>query len=172
MEILNQIGHLQHWGLTPAGHLLKHYPFASHPGRPLRLLVSGTADIRHILKTLCDLNESSPDQKPSIEIYLHETSKELLCRDLLFLHILHETTLNFEERIELYLDLYGNSMIKYPPFHPGNATPATSTPCARICSTSSTASSRSPPPSATSSASNCCASRSGTSSARSFSPGR
>ena len=113
MELVNQIGHIQHWGLTPACHLLAVYPFASHPPRPLRILISGTADIRHILKTLCDLNENPPAQKPSIEIYFHETNKELLCRALLFLHIIHETNLSLSERIELFLDLYGNAMIKY-----------------------------------------------------------
>ena len=56
MELITQIGHLQHWGLTPAVNILKHYPFTNHPNRPLRMLVSGCADIRHILKTLCDLN--------------------------------------------------------------------------------------------------------------------
>lgn len=87
------IGHMQHWGLTPAAHLLAAYPFSSHPARPLRLLISGTSDIRHLLKTLCDLNEYPPNEKPSIEIYIHETNKELLCRALLFLHIIHETSL-------------------------------------------------------------------------------
>ena len=66
MELISQIGHLQHWGLTPAANLLAHYPFANHPNRPLRILVSGCADIRHILKTICDLNEHPPTQKPTI----------------------------------------------------------------------------------------------------------
>ena len=87
------IGHLQHWGLTPAAHLLRYYPFESHPARPVRLLISGTSDIRHIMKTLCDLGENAPEPKPTIEIYLHETNKELLCRALLFLHIIQETEL-------------------------------------------------------------------------------
>jgi|688.fasta_scaffold614932_1 hypothetical protein len=26
MEIINQIGHLQHWGLSPATNFLSHYP--------------------------------------------------------------------------------------------------------------------------------------------------
>ena len=56
MELVNMIGHMQHWGLTPAANLLHHYPFPSHPERPLRILISGTSDIRHILKTLCDIN--------------------------------------------------------------------------------------------------------------------
>lgn len=30
----------------------------------------------------------------------------------MFLHILHEQNLNYDERIELFLDLYGNAMIK------------------------------------------------------------
>lgn len=124
MELINQIGHLQHWGLSPAQNLLKHVkaqPREEGGERPLRVLMSGVSDVRHILKTLCDIEveeaESKRQKFSRVEIYFHETNKELLCRCLLFLHVLHETSLNFEERIELFLDLYGNAMIKYSSIH-------------------------------------------------------
>ena len=74
--------------------------------------MSGCSDIRHLLKTICDIsNEGRKYAK--IEFYFHETNRELLARCLLLLHIIHETHLNFDERIELFLDLFGNAMIKY-----------------------------------------------------------
>jgi dynein assembly factor 3 len=48
----------------------------------------------------------------NIEVYFHETQKELLCRAFLFLHIIHEQNLNFDQRVELFLDLYGNTLVK------------------------------------------------------------
>jgi hypothetical protein len=72
--------------------------------------MSGCSDIRHILKTICDVCLDGKFNK--VEVYFHETQKELICRALLFLHIIHEANLNYEERIELFLDLYGNAKIK------------------------------------------------------------
>lgn len=88
--------------MSPAANVLQHYnkpPSAD----PIRILMSGCSDIRHILKTICDINakenEDSTKKYSKIEIYFHETNKELLSRCILFLHILHETSLNFDERI-------------------------------------------------------------------------
>ena len=101
MDIVNQIGHLQFWGLCPAQNLLKHY---SARQQSLKILISGCSDIRHVMKTVSDclLGENPPTE---LRFYLHETNKELLCRMLLQLHILHETTLNVDERTEVFLDL-------------------------------------------------------------------
>lgn len=65
----------------------------------MKVLLTGTCDIRHILKTLADIDIAQSPQPKKIEIYFHEIHKELLCRALLFLHIIHETQLNFEERV-------------------------------------------------------------------------
>lgn len=135
MEIVNQIGHVQFWGMSPACNLLELYPPTAE--KPVRILMSGCSDPRHILKTLCDVAQQKRNY-PSIEIYFHETNKELLSRCLLLLHVLHETALNFDERIELFLDLFGNAMIKYSLSHPGNVMLDTYTICERTCSTSST----------------------------------
>lgn len=63
-----------------------------------------------MLKTLCDVCLAG--KFSSVEVYFHETSKELICRALLLLHVLHEQNLNFDERVELFLDLYANALIK------------------------------------------------------------
>lgn len=76
----------------------------------MRVLLTGCSDIRHILKTLCDVCTLGTFK--NIEVYFHETNKELICRAMLLLHVLHEQNLNFEERVELFLDLYGNSLVK------------------------------------------------------------
>lgn len=133
MEIVNQIGHVQYWGLSPAANVLQHYEGEG----AVRVLLSGCSDVRHILKTLCDIAAQGRNFT-SVEVYFHETNKELLARSLLFLHILHETALSFDERIEIFLDLFGNAMIKYSPRHAGSVMPGTSTTCAKTCSTSST----------------------------------
>lgn len=81
------------------------------------------------MKTLAEsdiLRESKNWQSPiKLQIHFHEASKELLCRSILFLHILHENNLNFDERIELFLDLYANSKIKYFSLYLGKETPVT-----------------------------------------------
>jgi hypothetical protein len=41
--------------------------------------------------------------------------------------VLHETALNFDERIELFLDLFGNAMVKYALTHTEKGTPDTCT---------------------------------------------
>ena len=52
-----------------------------------------------------------PRENP-INIYLHEKDLECLCRALLLLTVICETQLSQRERMELFLDLYANSMIR------------------------------------------------------------
>ena len=107
MEVLNQIGHLQYWGISPAINFLRD---TDPTPEPVRVLMTGCSDIRHILKTVSDV--CTLHQFKTIEIYFHETQKEILCRLFLFLHVIHEQNLNFDERVELFLDLYGNTLVK------------------------------------------------------------
>jgi hypothetical protein len=56
MEIVNQMGHIQHWGISPAADLSAFE--TAHPApSPYRVLLSGCSDIRHILKTLSRLGD-------------------------------------------------------------------------------------------------------------------
>jgi hypothetical protein len=105
------MGHLQHWGLSPATNFLKHFP-EKEPSEPVKVLLTGTSDIRHLLKTLADIDIENTTCPTKIELYFHEVHKELLCRALLLLHVIHEVNLNFEERVELFVDLYANALLK------------------------------------------------------------
>ena len=62
MEIVNQIGHIQFWGISPAINVLQNFPLKQSE-EPIRVLLSGTSDIRHILKTLADISIKGADYK-------------------------------------------------------------------------------------------------------------
>lgn len=81
--------------------------------RDLNVLLSEVGDIRHIMKSLSDVLPTlrGPKEK-TINIYLHDKQYEVLARALLFLTLICETSLAKRERMELFLDLYGNCKIR------------------------------------------------------------
>lgn len=50
MEVINQIGHVQFWGMSPAMSFLAD---CTEPS--VKVLLTGCSDVRHILKTICDV---------------------------------------------------------------------------------------------------------------------
>lgn len=67
MEILESIGFTHFWGLSPALNVIdKEYEKDT-----LNVLLSGTSDLRHILKTLAD-NLEDPKNIKNINFYFHE----------------------------------------------------------------------------------------------------
>ena len=48
----------------------------------------------------------------TLNIYLHEKQLEVMARDLLFLTLICETSFAKRERMELFMDLYGNCKIR------------------------------------------------------------
>lgn len=48
----------------------------------------------------------------ALNIYLHEKQKENLCRALVFLTLMCEMQISMRERQEMFLDIYGNAMIR------------------------------------------------------------
>jgi len=132
------IGFVQFWGLSPARDLLgeegslgscsagsagaggaapsepKTSEEAAAPGG-YNILVSGGADIRHLLKTVTKLHEkttggSAPKKK--LTFYLHDAQAEVTARHVLFLQIVNNQRLTPRERAELFLSLYGNSLVR------------------------------------------------------------
>ena len=77
------------------------------------MLVSECADIRHILKSLADLLplKNGPRKHP-LNIYIHDKNLENLARALVFLTIVCESGYAKRERMELFLDLYANCLIR------------------------------------------------------------
>ncbi|KPI88011.1 hypothetical protein ABL78_2887 [Leptomonas seymouri] len=86
------------------------------------VLLAGACDIRHILRTLATLRASeaqaaapSTATPPTYHFYLYEPNLRLHCRHLFFLQWLLDSMFaleELEERVLMFLDVYGNSLMR------------------------------------------------------------
>ena len=109
------IGFVAFYGLTPCINWFEQsgIDFKNEDDRDINVLLSECADIRHILKSLADvLPLPNGPRQHSLNIYLHEKQFENLARALLFLTLVCETSLAKRERMELFMDLWGNCKIR------------------------------------------------------------
>ncbi|XP_046858961.1 dynein axonemal assembly factor 3-like isoform X2 [Xenia sp. Carnegie-2017] len=92
------------WGFSPALDLREE----CH----LNILLVGCGDCRHVLKTLAKTYKWKKDYQ--LHIYVVESNLELLARHLLLLGIAKESkeNLGLQEKCELFLELFGNSLIR------------------------------------------------------------
>lgn len=119
------LGFIQFHGFTPCIDFFKGTKFnlntpdnaenaANH--KELNVLLSECGDLRHILKTLCDAlplsNLAGGKRANRLNIWIHEKNLENLGRALLFLTLFCETGMSKRERLEIYLDLYANALIR------------------------------------------------------------
>ncbi|CAI2366251.1 unnamed protein product [Moneuplotes crassus] len=116
MEKIEALGFKSYYGLSPSINFFKPSPDialnVNDDSSELNILLSDCSDIRHILKSLSESLHPGTNRENPINIYIHETDPENLARDLLLLTIISETQLSFRERMELFTDLYGNTMIR------------------------------------------------------------
>lgn len=80
------------------------------PEDTVNVLISGGGDIRHIVKTLARKQGSVQGRR--LRFFLHESHHEVLARHLLFLQIINNKALPVRERMEAFLSLYGNSLVR------------------------------------------------------------
>jgi len=79
----------------------------------INILMSETGgDGRHIFKTICDILPMQTQRAHPINIYFHEKNKENLARIVLFMTLFCETGISQRERMEIYLDLFANTLIR------------------------------------------------------------
>jgi dynein assembly factor 3 len=92
------------WGFSPALDLAAVAPTPECSN----ILVVGSGDLRHVLMTLA--NSTKP-----LHFYVAESSLELLARHMLFLTLASEPLdqLGLQERSELFLELYGNTLVRH-----------------------------------------------------------
>lgn len=77
------------------------------------MLLSEVADIRHILHTLANaMPLANGERQHALNIYLHDKHLEVLARGLLFFTLICETSYAKRERMEYFMDLYGNSKLR------------------------------------------------------------
>ena len=109
----NVIGYVQFYGYTPSINMFSECNIDIEADeRELNFLVSETSDLRHVLKSISDLVPMKKARENKINIYLHEKEFGCLARDILFLTLICETSLSKRERMELFIDLYSNCLIR------------------------------------------------------------
>lgn len=105
-------GQIAWWGFSPSIDLIdymkKHE--VEHNGNEINVLMVGASDYRHLLNTLSQLYGF--DGK--INVYMAESSMENVARQMLMtkLALEDESDHNIQEKSEMFLELFGNSLIR------------------------------------------------------------
>ncbi|XP_017347855.1 dynein axonemal assembly factor 3 [Ictalurus punctatus] len=95
------------WGFGPARDLLE--AGMPRPQGELNVLLVGSGDPRHILKTISGLKDTD-----SLHVWVMENSMEVVARQLLLLYIALSApeSMGMQEKTEVFLELFGNSEIR------------------------------------------------------------
>ena len=117
MDILNSIGFVNFWGVTPCINLVETEEEQiknTSIKDPFNILISNSNDLRHFIYTIYKLfvsqKEKGIEHRP-INFYIHEDHLEILCRDLLFIHLITDRNKSIIERVEMLMELYGNTLL-------------------------------------------------------------
>ena len=106
------LGFTMYWGFTPAINFFANSPIDLKSDQEVNILLTQNGgDGRHLFKSLCDILPLEQRSKP-INIYVHEKFKENIARIILFLTLFCETGMAARERMEIYLDLFGNCLLR------------------------------------------------------------
>ncbi|XP_047233641.1 dynein axonemal assembly factor 3-like isoform X3 [Girardinichthys multiradiatus] len=95
------------WGFSPARNLLRLGPVKSDG--EINVLLVGSGDPRHILKTVVECPE-----KQNLHIWVVENSMEVVARQLLLLYLtlIQQEKMGINEKTEVFLELFGNTEIR------------------------------------------------------------
>eukprot|EP00898_Chlorokybus_atmophyticus_P001883 jgi/Chlat1/2696/Chrsp180S02869 len=117
----------QFWGYSPAldfrvlGGLLEGKGKKQEQEQEqLLVLQAGAGDCRHLLTTLCMTARHQPSNQHDdrlaisqrVVVYTHEDDVATLARQLLLISVATDTSLHARERVELFLELHGNCMLR------------------------------------------------------------
>lgn len=117
MDILNSIGFVNFWGVTPFINLFETESETvknTSIKEPVNILLSDSNDLRHLIYTIYKLFVSQKEEKIEyrpVNFYIHETHLENLCRDLLFIHLITDRNKSILERCEMLMEVYGNCLL-------------------------------------------------------------
>mmetsp|Transcript_93677 Transcript_93677/g.200974 ORF Transcript_93677/g.200974 Transcript_93677/m.200974 type:complete len:632 (-) Transcript_93677:38-1933(-) len=76
---------------------------------PVNILIAGGADVRHLLKTVAKRHQQ-PGRR--LRFFLHEKHHEVLARHMLLIQIMNNKAVSVRERMETFLSVYGNTLIR------------------------------------------------------------
>ena len=109
------------WGQTPALDLLQDVRSAETKGddgkpQEINVLLMGAGDVRHILRTVAVARRKAATGSvtPHIHFWVAERNVELLARQMLLLALAYAPSdqLGLQLKVEMFLELFGNSMIR------------------------------------------------------------
>ncbi|KAM3592636.1 uncharacterized protein V6R79_022597 [Siganus canaliculatus] len=94
------------WGFSPARDLLSMGPSRK---KEANILLVGSADPRHILKTVAGLQKDE-----CLHVWVIENNMEVVARQLLLLYLalMPQESMGINEKTEVFLELFGNSEIR------------------------------------------------------------
>ncbi|XP_056306343.1 LOW QUALITY PROTEIN: dynein axonemal assembly factor 3 [Danio aesculapii] len=97
------------WGFGPARDLLNTDTHRVRPHGELNVLLVGSGDPRHILKTITGLTHSD-----TLHVWVIENSMEVVARQLLLLYLslLPPDKMSVHKKTEVFLEVFGNSEIR------------------------------------------------------------
>ncbi|XP_022075621.2 dynein axonemal assembly factor 3 [Acanthochromis polyacanthus] len=100
-------GSVSWWGFSPARDLLSLGPVRNEGDA--NVLLIGSGDPRHILKTIAGLQDTQ-----SLHVWVIETSMEVVARQLLLLYLalIPQESMGINEKTEVFLEVFGNSEIR------------------------------------------------------------
>jgi len=106
-------GTITWWGFSPANDLhevITSYSKAQNNTEEINILLVGSADARHIIKTISKFK----NKQQKLHFYIEENSLELFARQLLFLRLAFESNdiMGAQEKAELYLEILGNVLLR------------------------------------------------------------
>uniref|UniRef100_A0A1I8H6E3 PH domain-containing protein n=1 Tax=Macrostomum lignano TaxID=282301 RepID=A0A1I8H6E3_9PLAT len=105
------LGSITWWGFSPALDLQQVWLDANRPEPAQTMLIVGSGDQRHLLTTLARLRRHCTSSTP-LKIFVLETDCSLYCRAMLQLLLCLDTRASVQERAELFLELYGNTLVR------------------------------------------------------------
>ena len=112
---MEALGYIMHWGYSPAINFFNgvdNVEVTKDEDEINVLIAQCGGDIRHVLKTIADILPMENSRTKPINIYIHEKPKENLARTILFLTLISDTRISQRERMEIFLDLFGNCLIR------------------------------------------------------------
>lgn len=110
-HIVAAIGYHGFWGLSSAFDLLD-LESTGDSATPLNVLLLAPGDIRHVLYTISHRHRHITSATRPIHFYILEPTMEVLCRELLLLHIAYDYEIPIRQRTNIFLEIFGNCKVQ------------------------------------------------------------
>lgn len=111
------LGSITWWGFSPALNLLEHFHLMKDSSilKEVNVLLVGSGDIRHVLKTIAQKKRQlGSTSETVIHFYILENNLELYARALFLMALVLESPerMGLQEKTELFAEIFGNTLVR------------------------------------------------------------